>query len=59
MVGKNLSMAWDILMQDFRMISAESATIVNSYPGNDTFWEVFNTTFLTMDQGQKLDFMNS
>jgi hypothetical protein len=59
MIGKNLSMAWDILMQDFRMISAESVTIVNSYPGNDTFWEVFNTTFLTMDQGQKIDFMNS
>ena len=59
MNGTNLSMAWDILMQDFRMISSESVQIINRYPGDDNFWEIFNTTFLPMDVDQKTSFMNS
>ena len=59
MNGTNLSMAWDILMQDFRMISSESVQIINRYPGDDSFWEIFNTTFLPMDADQKTSFMNS
>lgn len=59
MTGKNLCLAWDILMQDFRMISSESVNIINRYPGNDTFWEVFNQTFIPMSAEQKTEFMNS
>ena len=59
MTGKNLCLAWDILMQDFRMISSESVNIINKYPGNDTFWEIFNQTFIPMSTEQKTEFMNS
>ena len=57
--NKNLALAWDILMQDFRMISAESVTIVEQFPGNDTFWEYFNTNIMPMDVDAKTQFMNS
>lgn len=57
--NKNLAVAWDILMQDFRMISAESVTIVEQFPGNDTFWEYFNTNIMPMDVDAKTQFMNS
>lgn len=57
--GKGLSMVWDILMQDFRMVSAESVNIITTYPGDDTFWEVFNETFVTMSQGDKIAYMAS
>ena len=57
--SKNLALAWDILMQDFRMISAESVTIVEQYPGDDKFWEYFNTNIQPLDTDAKTQFMNS
>lgn len=57
--GKNLSMTWDILMQDFRMISAETANVINTYEPDDTFWEYFNENILPMDTAAKISFMSS
>jgi len=57
--GKNLSMTWDIMMQDFRMVSAESTTVVNTYKPDDTFWQYFNENILPMDVAAKSGFMNS
>lgn len=56
---KNLCLVWDIIMQSFRMIPADSTTILNTYPGNDTFWEYFNSNILPMDTGQKIEYMNT
>jgi len=57
--SKNLCLAWDIMMQSFRMIPADSTTILNQYPGDDTFWTYFNENVLPMDTSQKIQFMNS
>jgi hypothetical protein len=46
-------------MQDFRMVSAESVNVITTYPGDDTFWGVFNETFVTMSQQDKIAFMAS
>lgn len=59
LTGKNLSMSWDIMMQDFRMISAESTTVLNKYNPDDTFWDFFNENILPMDAMAKTAFMNS
>jgi len=58
--SKNLSMAWDIMMQSFRMIPAESTAVVRSYPDSDnSFWEFFNDSILTLSSEQKTTFMQS
>ena len=57
--SKNLVMAWDIFMQDFRFISAESCDLLTTLPGDDTFWEYFNENVLTMQLEEKTNFMNT
>ena len=52
-------MAWDIFMQDFRFISAESCDLLTTLPGDDTFWEYFNENVLTMQLEEKTNFMNT
>lgn len=58
-IDKNLCLVWDIIMQSFRMIPADSTIILNTYPGNDTFWEYFNSNILPMDTSQKMEYMNT
>ena len=57
--NKGLCMAWDIIMQDFRMISSETASMLNTYPGDDTFWEYFNQNIQPMSTEEKTSFMNT
>lgn len=57
--AKNIVVAWDILMQDFRAISVDDCEVLREYPANDGFWEVFNEKFYPMSPEQKLLYMNA
>lgn len=57
--GKNLSLVWDIIMQSFRMVPADTVTVVEQLPGDDTFWEYFNKNILPMTVQEKVQFMDS
>lgn len=57
--SKNLSLVWDILMQSFRMVPADTTTVLNQLPGDDSFWDYFNENIITMSQQDKIQFMNS
>ena len=56
--SKNLLLAWDIFMQDWRMISMDSCDLVNTIP-QDQFWNYFNNTLLKMSAQQKMAYMDS
>lgn len=56
---KNLVITWDIFMQDYRCINADSATIIRTIPANEQFWAYFNEHLLAMTPTQKLAFINS
>ena len=55
----NLVVAWDIMQQDYRAISADNCDVVTVLPADDTFWEYFNNNILTLTEAQKFAFMNS
>jgi hypothetical protein len=55
----NIVVAWDILKQDYRCISADDCELVTQLPADDTFWEYFNETILPMTPEEKINFMNS
>ena len=57
--AEGLVIAWDILMQDFRNIWAETVTVIRIIPPNDDFWKYFNTELYIMKPAQKLQFMSS
>lgn len=57
--SKNLCLAWDIMMQSFRMIPADSTTVLEQLPGDDTFWDYFNDNVLPLSSAEKISFMNS
>lgn len=57
--AKNLCLAWDILMQSFRMVPAESVSVITTYTGDDTFWNYFNENIIPMSTEQKIQFMSS
>lgn len=54
--AKNLLCVWDVFMQDWRFVSMDSCSIINSIP-RDEFWEYFNTNIYTMTTEQKNQFM--
>lgn len=56
---KNVVVAWDVLMQDFRAISCESCDLIATIPASEQFWEYFRQQLLPMTSGQKTAFMNS
>lgn len=49
---------WDIIMQDYRVIPADSLQVVNTIPADDTFWEYFNNEVYTMTPEQKKSYMS-
>jgi len=57
-VQKNLALAWDILVQDFRMISAESVSIQQTYNTDEEFWNYFNANIIPMSSAEKAAYMN-
>jgi hypothetical protein len=54
----NVLVVWDILMQDYRIISFERCELLQQVPANDSFWEFFNEKIYTMTTEQKINFMN-
>jgi len=56
---ENACVVWDILMQDFRVISADEVDVIKTIPATDEFWEYFNDEVLPLTGAQKLNYMNS
>lgn len=56
---KNIVTAWDIMMQDFRSISADEVEVITVIPADDEFWPYFNENILPMSAEQKQSFINS
>ena len=55
---KNLVLAWDIFKQDYRMINCDNVTVIAQIPGDDEFWNYFNTTLSRMSAAQKQTFFD-
>ena len=56
---KNVIVAWDVLMQDFRTISCINVDLIRSVPSNEEFWDFFRKEILPMTASQKTMFMDS
>lgn len=50
---------WDILMQDYRIVSTDQVTIIRQIPANEEFWTFFNTEIYTLSTEQKISYMES
>lgn len=56
---KNVIVAWDVLMQDFRTINCINVDLIRSVPSNEEFWDFFRKELLPMTAAQKTMFMDS
>lgn len=56
---KNLIITWDIFMQDYRIINADSFKVLKVIPANDEFWKYFNSTLRQMSASDKITYMES
>jgi len=56
---KNLVIAWDIFMQDYRCINVNSCDLITSIPAGDAFWTYFKKNLASLNSAQKLAFMDS
>mgnify|MGYP003328847587 CR=1 FL=1 len=50
---------WDILVQDYRTISADNCDVITVFEPDDSWWRYFNESILPMSADQKLTFLNS
>lgn len=57
LVVKDLVLAWDIFMQDYRLISMEACELITAIP-TAGFWQFFNSRIALMTTKTKIDFMN-
>lgn len=55
----NTCVVWDILMQNYRVVSADQVDVLREMPANDEFWKTFNNEIYPMSTEQKINFMNS
>lgn len=55
----NACVVWDILMQDYRIVPADTATIIKEIPANEDFWTYFNSQIYILSGEQKKRFMES
>jgi hypothetical protein len=55
---KNVIIAWDVLMQDFRTINCDSVNLIRSVPANQEFWDFFRKELLPMTSSQKMMYMD-
>lgn len=55
----NTCVVWDVLMQDYRVISADQVDVLRQMPADESFWKVFNAEIYTLSTTQKINFMNS
>ncbi len=58
--SKGLLTVWDIIMQDYRNIPADSVDVVTAIPTKNQkdFWEYFNKVIAKMSAAQKAAFMD-
>ena len=56
---ENACIVWDILMQDYRIVSADQITIIRQIPANQEFWTFFNNEIYTLNTEQKIMYMES
>lgn len=56
---ENACIVWDILMQDYRIVSADQITIIRQIPANQEFWTFFNKEIYTLNTEQKILYMES
>jgi hypothetical protein len=60
--AKNLVVAWDIFIQNYRMINCNDVdliAVIKSSPDPIEFWKYFNERLMTMSAIQKAQFMNT
>jgi len=57
--SNDVVITWDILMQDFRCIPADTCNVLQTIPATEEFWKYFNENIYIMSTQQKIDFMNS
>jgi len=57
---KGLILTWDIFMQDYRLIPAESADVVSVIPSTppEQFWKYFSEVLSRMSTAEKERFMD-
>jgi len=58
---KGLVMTWDIFLQDFRLVPAESVEVVSVIKTTppEEFWNYFNKVLAKMSTSQKVQFMHT
>lgn len=56
---KNLVIAWDIFMQDYRNISCDRVDVIQSLPADDTFWKYYTENLMKLTTQQKLMYMEA
>jgi len=56
--SKNLLPVWDIMMQDWRMVSLDNCQILNTIP-EDNFFEYFNESIYPMSADEKRIYMGT
>ena len=60
--SKNLVVAWDIFMQNYRMVNCndvEVVAVINTSPDPAPFWKYFYERLVDMSSTQKTQFMNT
>lgn len=57
--ANNSCVVWDILMQDYRIVSAESVNVIRVIPGTDEFWNFFNNEIYVMPADKKIEYMDT
>lgn len=57
---KGLVLTWDIFMQDYRLVPAESVDVISVIPTTppDEFWKYFSEVLSKMTATQKLQFQD-
>lgn len=56
---EGVCVVWDILMQDYRVVSADEVNIIEEIPATNKFWEYFNEKVLPLTASQKIAYMDS
>ncbi len=60
--AKNLLLIWDLLMQEYRLVSCDNCELIAVIPTDPDpaqFWQYFATSLQNMTAQQKTAFMNS
>lgn len=57
--GKNITIVWDILVQDFRAISVDECEVLAMIESQEEFWKYYNDVLFPMTPEQKTAFMLS